>query len=67
MEQNIIHSTKRRHVKSRFAQTQNPRTGHWVQIDREKGKIIAWLKKKKKGVPVARKKRNNDEKIKLCQ
>jgi hypothetical protein len=40
-------------------QVKNPKTGHYVRIDRTKGKIISHKKSEGpyKGVPVARKKK----------
>ena len=43
--------------KSDVVQVKNPRTGHYVKIDRAKGKILDYKKSEGpyKGVPVARK------------
>lgn len=43
--------------KKDIVQVKNPKTGHYVKIDRSAGKIIAHKKSsgKYKGVPVARK------------
>jgi hypothetical protein len=43
--------------KSDIVQTKNPKTGHYVKIDRGKGEIISHKKSEGpyKGVPVARK------------
>ena len=45
--------------KKGVAQTKNPRTGQYVKIDRDKGKIISTKKSHGpyKGVPVIRKKK----------
>lgn len=43
--------------KSRVGQTKNPRSGHYVKIDREKGKIISHKKSEGpyKNVPIIKK------------
>lgn len=45
--------------KSVVVQIKNPKTGHYVKIDRSKGKIISHKKSEGpyKGVPVARKRK----------
>lgn len=50
---------KKKSTKSDVVQVKNPKTGHYVKIDRDKGKIISHKKSEGpyKGVPVARKKR----------
>jgi len=47
-------------AKKNIVQTKNPRTGKYVKIDREKGKILSNKKSKGpyKGVPVIRKKKS---------
>ena len=42
-----------------IVQVKNPRTGHYVKIDRKEGKILAHKKSEGpyKGVPVARKRK----------
>jgi len=44
--------------KPKLVQTKNPRSGHYVKIDRSKGKIISHKSSKGpyKGVPITRKK-----------
>jgi len=43
--------------KNKIVQTKNPRTGHYVKIDRKEGRIIShkYSKGPYKGVPVIRK------------
>lgn len=43
--------------KNKIVQTKNPRTGHYVKIDRSEGKIVGHKSTKGpyKGVPVIRK------------
>lgn len=45
--------------KSRIVQTKNPRTGHYMKIDREKGKIVAHKHSEGpyKNVPIIKKKK----------
>lgn len=45
--------------KKDVVQTKNPKTGHYVKIDRSKGKIVSHKKSKGpyKNIPVLRKKR----------
>jgi hypothetical protein len=45
--------------KSNIVQVKNPKTGHYVKIDREQGKIVAHKKSEGpyKGVAIARKKK----------
>lgn len=47
-------------AKKNIVQTKNPRTGKYVKIDREKGKILSNKKSEGpyKGVPVIRKKKS---------
>ncbi len=47
-------------AKKSVVQTKNPRTGKYVKIDREKGKILSNKKSEGpyKGVPVIRKKKS---------
>lgn len=47
-------------AKKDVAQTKNPRTGHYVKIDRDKGKIISTKKSSGpyKDVPIIRKKKD---------
>lgn len=41
---------------AKIVQRKNPKTGNWVKIDTEKGRIIKTRKDKWKDIPVARKK-----------
>ena len=52
-EESVIMATQ----KSDVVQVRNPRTGHYVKIDRSVGKIVAHKKSERpyKNVPVARK------------
>jgi len=49
--------------KKDIVQVKNPKTGHYVKIDRDKGKIIAHKKSEGpyKNVPVARKRSKKDK------
>ena len=46
-------------IKRDFVQVRNPKTGHYLKIDRDAGKIVAHKKSDGpyKGVPVARKRK----------
>ena len=46
-------------IRKKVVQTKNPKTGHYIKIDRSKGKIISHKKSKGpyKDVPVIRKKK----------
>jgi hypothetical protein len=46
-------------TRNRIVQTRNPRSGHYVKIDREAGRIISHKASEKpyKGVPIIRKRK----------
>lgn len=48
---NSVRERYREQDKSRFVQTQNPKSGQWIKIDREKGKIVGRKSTRYKNLP----------------